>query len=101
MSEGKKLPVAMTSEQAAALDKAVIQELDQLPTTLPADHQRDPLLPEEFKDADALKSAVEAKLGAPVKKLVYAPFGEMLRDGARQFLAEEDPAFLARLDKYK
>jgi hypothetical protein len=100
MSEEKKLP-AVTQEQARALDEAVMKEMDGMATSLPAEYKDDPTLPAEFKDAEALKGAVEARLGKEVKKVVYAPVGQMMRDGAEQFLKDHDPAFWERLQKYK
>ena len=99
MTEAKKLPV-MTN-QAGALDEAVMAEMDGLPERLPDEYRNDPNLPAEFKAPGKLKSAVEAKLGVPVKKVVYAPVGQMLRDSAEQFLEEHDHDFLARLREYR
>ena len=68
---------------------------------LPEEYKADPTLPEEFKDSGKLKTALEAKLGKPVKALVYGPFGEMLHEGAADYLKENEPEFWARLQKDK
>lgn len=72
-----------------------------LSPTLPEEYKNDHELPREFKDAGALKEAVEGKLGKPVKALVYGPFGEMLHQGANDYLKEHEPELWARLQKDK
>lgn len=72
-----------------------------LSAELPEEHKADPTLPEEFKDAEKLKAAVGKALGKPVKAMVYGPFGEMLHQGANDYLKEHEPKLWARLQKDK
>lgn len=95
MSEEKKLPI--TVEQAKALDAAIVKELESSPQVA----QDDQTLPEEFKDRSKLSALVEAKLGKPVKALAYGPLGEMLHEGAAEYLKEHEPLLWARLQKDK
>ncbi len=70
-------------------------------STLPAEYQNDPTLPELFKDADKLKQSIEAKLGQPVGEVQYGPLGQLLHEGAAKFLEDEHPAFFKRLQDHK
>lgn len=98
------LPVTLTKAQQKSIAR-YRRKVARFMAPKPIQHiDGKPLNEEEKQFASAAKKQMANMLGRPesdVHVVVVPDLGEMLRDGARDFLADIDPAFLDRLDKHR